>query len=90
MSQDAFDHATLEAIGDLIALGEQLGYGITFVPDAEGWTIGYMRGMGGGDLVTGYALGDTVRAAFRPLEAEAARYTGARAERDQSQRALTG
>jgi hypothetical protein len=34
----------------LIALGEQEGFGITFNPDETGWTVGYLRGMGGGDL----------------------------------------
>jgi hypothetical protein len=26
-----------------------------------GWTVGYLRGMGGGDLLTGFELGDTAR-----------------------------
>ncbi|MBV8177742.1 MAG: hypothetical protein JOY55_19135 [Mycobacterium sp.] len=58
---------TLQAIGELIALGEQEGFGITFNPDETGWTVGYLRGMGGGDLLTGFELGDTARAAMRPL-----------------------
>lgn len=57
-----FDRSSLEAIGELLALGEQLGFGITFVPDDQGWEIGYMRGMAGGELVAGYELGDTARA----------------------------
>jgi hypothetical protein len=59
----AYDDETLTAIGELIALGEQEGFGITFEPDPAGWTVGYMRGMGGGELVTGFDLGDTARAA---------------------------
>lgn len=51
----AFDDDTLQAIGELLALGEQGGFGITFTPDPEGWTVGYMRGMGGGDLPTSAA-----------------------------------
>ncbi len=77
-----FDDETLQAVGELIALGEQEGFGITFVPDAEGWSIGYMRGMGGGDLVTGYDLGETARAALRPLTDLARRYEEARRERE--------
>jgi hypothetical protein len=57
----------LQAIGELIALGEQEGFGITFNPDETGWTVGYLRGMGGGDLLTGFELGDTAPAAMRPL-----------------------
>jgi hypothetical protein len=64
---DAYDEATLNAIGDLLSLGEQHGFGITFEPDAEGWTVGYLRGQGGGDLITGFDLGDTARGALRPL-----------------------
>jgi hypothetical protein len=48
MTEPVFDRESLEAIGELLALGEQLGFGITFVPDEQGWVIGYMRGMGGG------------------------------------------
>jgi len=33
-----------------------------------------MRGMSGGDLVSGYDLGDTARAASRPLHDMAQRY----------------
>ena len=70
----AFDDGTLQAIGELLALGEREGFGITFSPDPEGWTIGYMRGMGGGDLLSGFDLGDTARAAMRPLLDLASRY----------------
>lgn len=48
-----FDAETLAAIGELLTLGEQYGVGVTFTPDAEGWTIGYTVGMGGGDLLSG-------------------------------------
>jgi hypothetical protein len=69
MSQNVYDNATLQAIGELLALGEQHGFGITFEPDSEGWTVGYMQGMGGGDLVTGYDLGDTGKdRRFRSLQ----------------------
>jgi hypothetical protein len=78
--EEPFDDATLRAIGELIALGEREGFGITFTPDAEGWTVGYMRGMGGGDLLTGFDLGETARGSLRPLLELAARYEAARRE----------
>lgn len=77
-----FDENTLEAIGELLSLGEQEGFGITFQPDAEGWTVGYIRGMGGGDLLSGFDLEDTTRGAMRPLLDLAARYEAARRERE--------
>jgi hypothetical protein len=81
----AFDHDTLQAIGELLALGEQEGFGITFTPDPQGWTVGYMRGMGGGDLLSGFDLGDTARASMRPLLDLAARYEAKRREREEQQ-----
>lgn len=77
-----FDEETLQAIGELISLGEHEGFGITFLPDAEGWTVGYLRGMGGGDLLTGFDLGETARGALRPLLDLAARYEEARRDRE--------
>jgi hypothetical protein len=41
-----FDDETLRAVGELLALAEQEGFGITFTPDAEGWTVGYRRSHG--------------------------------------------
>jgi hypothetical protein len=52
------------------------------VPDEHGWEIGYMRGMAGGDLVAGYDLGDTARAALRPLPDLAERHEQARRDRE--------
>ena len=57
------------------------GFGITFTPDAEGWTVGYRRGMAGGDLLAGFDLGNTARGAVRPLLDLAERYEQARRER---------
>lgn len=51
-----FDDDTLRAVGEIIALGEQEGFAITFEPDADGWTVGFMRGHGGGDLHSDYDL----------------------------------
>lgn len=79
----SFDDETLQSIGELIALGEREGFGITFTPDAEGWTVGYMRGMAGGDLLTGFDLGETARGSLRPLLDLAARDEQARREREE-------
>ncbi|MGV0720648.1 hypothetical protein ABQF17_17495 [Mycolicibacterium elephantis] len=79
----AFDDDTLQAIGELIALGEQEGFGISFTPDEAGWTVGYMAGMGGGDLLTGFDLGETARGAMRPLLELAGRYEAARRGREE-------
>lgn len=35
-----FDDETLRAVGEIIALGEQEGFGTTFEPDGDGWTVG--------------------------------------------------
>jgi hypothetical protein len=77
----AFDEATLRAVGELIALGEQEGFAIIFQPDPDGWTIGYMRGMGGGDLHSGYDLESTARGAIRPLLDLSARHIANRRDR---------
>lgn len=48
----------------------------------QGWTVGYMRGIGPGELVTGFDLGDTARAAVRPLLQLSARYEANRRDRE--------
>ncbi|TCC01327.1 hypothetical protein [Kribbella soli] len=73
---------TLDAIADLLVLGEQHGIGVTFTPDGQGWQVGYMRGMGGGDLSSAYDLDTAVRAALRPLVDLAARLEENRAQRE--------
>lgn len=59
--------AAIDAVTELLRAAEQTLIGITFTPDPEGWSVGYMRGMGGGDLATAYSLEDAARAALRPL-----------------------
>lgn len=76
-----FDDEPLRAVGELIALGEQEGFGITFEPDAEGWRVGFMRGMGGGDLHSDYDLASAARGAVRPLLEVSARHVASRRER---------
>lgn len=77
----SFDDETLRAVGELIALGEQEGFGITFEPDAEGWRVGFMRGMGGGDLHSDYDLESAARGAVRPLLELSARHVVNRRDR---------
>jgi hypothetical protein len=57
----------LQGVGELLNLAVRLGFAITLEPDDDGWQIGYMRGMGGGDLSTAYDLATAVEAAKRPL-----------------------
>jgi hypothetical protein len=76
MTDGPFDPASLEAVGELLALGAREGLGITFTPGPDGWTIGYLRGMSGDDLLTGFDLGDLARAAVAPLLDVAASYAG--------------
>jgi len=61
------DEETRDAVAELLVAGEQYGIGLTFVPDDHGWTVGFMRGMGGGDLAEAYDLCTAARAALRPL-----------------------
>lgn len=60
--------AALVGIRNLLAAGYDYGIGITFEPDSDGWKVGYLRGMGGGDLASAYDLETAVKAAERPLD----------------------
>jgi hypothetical protein len=66
--REAISEAALEAVANLLAAGKAYGIGITFEPDGQGWSIGYMRGMGGGDLASAYDLEAAAKAAERPLD----------------------
>jgi hypothetical protein len=66
--------AALEGIANLLQAGKSYGIGISFEPDETGWTIGYMRGMGGGELASAYDLETAVKAAERPLDELAHRF----------------
>lgn len=76
-----FDDDTLRAVGEIIALGEQEGFAITFEPDSDGWTVGFMRGHGGGDLHSDYDLESAARGAIRPLLELSARHVANRRDR---------
>jgi hypothetical protein len=71
----------MEAIADLLVAGEQHGIGVTFTPDDVGWEVGYMQGMGGGDLASAYDLETAAKAALRPLMELAADLERSRRER---------
>jgi hypothetical protein len=60
--------AALEAVAYLLQSAKIKSIGITFEPDDVGWSIGYLEGMGGGPLSSGYDLETAVRAAERPLD----------------------
>src|SRR5258706_8324025 len=60
--------AALEGIRNLLDAGKNYGIGITFEPDTPGWKVGYMRGMGGGELASANDLETAVKAAERPLD----------------------
>ncbi len=65
--QETISQAALEAVGNLLETGKIHGIGIIFEPDEQGWSVGYMRGMGGGNLASSYDLETAARAAERPL-----------------------
>jgi len=67
MTDGGFDPGTLEAVGELLTLAAREVFGITFTPGPDGWTIGYLHGMSGDDLLTGPDLGELARAAVAPL-----------------------
>ena len=68
MTEDSGPTAdAIDAVTELLRASEQTMIGVTFVPDPDGWSVGYMRGMGGGDLASAYSLEDAARAALRPL-----------------------
>lgn len=63
-----------DRLRELVFEAAEHGCGITIEPyRGDGWKIGYLRGMGGGDLVTAPTLEDAVAAAFEPLREMAER-----------------
>ncbi|HEY8318167.1 MAG TPA: hypothetical protein VIG76_05005 [Amnibacterium sp.] len=67
MVDGPFDASTLESIGELLALAQTEGFGLSFSPDPDGWTIGYVRGMSGDNLVSDFDLGAAARKAVAGL-----------------------
>jgi hypothetical protein len=66
--REPISEAALEAVANLLAAARQHGIGVTFEPDAAGWTVGYIQGMGGGNLASAYDLETAAKAAARPLD----------------------
>lgn len=64
---DTITPGALQALGELLNLAARHGIGVTITPDEAGWSIGYMVGMGGGDLSSAFDLETAVHAAKRPL-----------------------
>lgn len=63
------DEPSGDPIEDLIEFGLMNGVGITFEPWRDGHVkVGYMMGMGGGDLVTGPTLIAACEAAMPHVE----------------------
>jgi hypothetical protein len=63
-------------MGNLLETGKIHGISITFQPDEVGWSVGYMKGRGGGPLASAYDLETAARAAERPLDELARREEG--------------
>jgi hypothetical protein len=78
---DVVSETALEAVGNLLEQAYHFGIGITFEPDFVGWKIGYMVGMGGGDLASAYDLETAVKAAEKPLDDLASQLERNRRER---------
>lgn len=67
-SESAVTEAAMAALRELLERCETYGVGITFQPDIEGWSVGYLQGTGGGDLARAYDLETAAKAALRPLD----------------------
>ena len=57
----------MSAVADLLVFAEQHSIGVTFLPDAGGWSVGYKHGTGNGDLSHAHDLHAATVRAFRPL-----------------------
>jgi hypothetical protein len=64
---DPISDAALAAVAKLLRTSRDHGIGVTFEPDEIGWTVGYIKGMGGGNLSRAYDLETAAKAAERPL-----------------------
>lgn len=70
------DNCTILAVVALLERAEELGIGVAFMPDEDGWTIAHCRvdwpavidyEIGAGALASGYMLEDAAEGAMRPL-----------------------
>ena len=71
------DNQTIAAVIALLEQAEELGIGVAFMPDDDGWTIAHCRvdwpavvghDAGMGDLASGYMLEDAALGAMSPLK----------------------
>ena len=60
---DPISEAALAAVANLLKTARDHGIGVTFEPDEIGWTVGYIQGMGGGNLSRAYDLETAAKAA---------------------------
>lgn len=58
-----------DPLRELLDVAREVGIGVTFMPDPDGWTVGYLTDQGGGDLSMAYDLQTAADAAIRPLYA---------------------
>jgi hypothetical protein len=70
------DNRTILAVIALLERAEELGIGVAFVPEEDGWTIAHCHvdwpavldyDIGAGDLANGYMLEDAAQGAMHPL-----------------------
>ena len=66
------DNDTIFAVVALLERAEELGIGVAFMPDEDGWTIAHCRVdrpavISVGDLASGYMLEDAARGAVEQL-----------------------
>lgn len=67
------DNDTILAVVALLERAEELGIGVAFMPDEDGWTIAHCRVdrpavISVEDLASGYMLEDAARGAVEPLQ----------------------
>jgi hypothetical protein len=77
MTDPAISPAAIEAVAELLAASEKTMIGLTFIPDPEGWEVGYFTvEQGGGGLANGYSLEAAARGALRPFFEIATQFEG--------------
>lgn len=62
-----YDPDAAQAVSDLLAFGDQEGFGLTFEPTEGGWSVGWVRQSQGGFLAKGSDIAGAATAALGPL-----------------------
>jgi hypothetical protein len=65
---EGISDGAMVAVRALLTAADAYSIGVSFEPDSQGWKVGYLQGMGGGDLASAYDLETAARAAMRPLD----------------------